>query len=200
VVGIDDVDNVNVGFGLDDTESDSIDEELVDIEGNNVSVLIGVSDIWDDKVTVFDCSEDEERLINDDGDKVVFAVVVLEFEEDLLGLDECVLVLEFEEDLLGLDECVLVLEFEEDALIDEDNIDVFVFIILEVWDTDILDVFEFIALSDDNDVLDGIDVGDIDALDDIDSLFIFVTDTCGVSELLNVLEALEDIDGDPESL
>ena len=184
MVGIDDVDNVNVGFGLDDTESDSIDEELVDIEGNNVSVLIGVSDIWDDKVTVFDCSEDEERLINDDGDKVVFAVVVLEFEEDLLGLDEC----------------VLVLEFEEDALIDEDNIDVFVFIILEVWDTDILDVFEFIALSDDNDVLDGIDVGDIDALDDIDSLFIFVTDTCGVSELLNVLEALEDIDGDPESL
>jgi hypothetical protein len=43
-----------------------------------------------------------------------------------------VLVLEFEEDLLGLDECVLVLEFEEDALIDGDNTDVFVFIILEV--------------------------------------------------------------------
>ncbi len=194
------MDNVNVGFILNDTEYDSTDEELGDIEGNNVSVLIGVLDIWDDKVTVFDCSEDEERLINDDGDKVIFAVVVFELVNDWLVLDECVLVLEFEEDLLGLDECVLVLEFEEDALIDGDNTDVFVFIILEVWDTDILDVFEFIALSDDDDVLDGIDVDDIDALDDIDSLFVFVIDTCGVSELLNVLEALEDTDGDPESL
>ncbi len=169
---------------------------------------IGVSDIWGDiddckdsdiigvtvgiedivivfiDVFVFDCSDDEEWLINDDGDNVVFAVVVFELVNDWLELDER----------------VVVLEFEEDALIDEDKVDVFVFVVLAVWDTDILDVFEFIELSEDDNELDGSNEYDIDALDDIDSVFILVIDTCGVTELLDVIEALEDIDGDPESL